>query len=364
MKAQNQAEIKRQNKETLLKLIITRAPISRVDLARETGLTKMAVGNLIAELIEDGIVTESGRYGDGLGRKKVCLELQPLARLLIGLHISRNDLTCFIGDLSGDIFDKRQIRLQDETNETLADKAVSLVDDVIQSVTRDSILAIGISCIGPLDYQTGMILNPPHFFHIANLPLGHILQDAFSLPVFVGNDMDASALAEQYFGHAKSLRDFIYVGITNGIGAGVVSDGKLLCGEQGFSGEIGHVTVDINGPLCSCGNRGCLEHYAAFPDDFSVRTATERQTIWESSCPYLAAGLTTLINLFDPSCIFIGHEAALCGDQAAAQLELKISGKYISAAHKRIPVRMSAFGESAPMSGAIALCVEHIGELL
>lgn len=364
MNAQNQAELKRKNKERLLKLIITRAPISRVDLAHETGLTKMAVGNLIAELIEDGIVTESGRYGDGLGRKKVCLELQPRSRLLIGLYISRSHLTCFIGDLSGDIFEKRRICLQDETNETLVGKAVSLVDDVIQKVAHDSVLAIGISCIGPLDDRTGTILNPPHFFHVANLPLGTVLRDTYSLPVFMGNDMDASALAEQYFGHAKSMRDFIYVGVTNGIGAGVVADGKLLRGERGFSGEIGHVTVDMNGPQCSCGNRGCLEHYAAFPDDFATRTENERQTIWDACYPYLAVGLTTLINLFDPTCIFIGHETALCGHPAAALLESEIAGKYISASHKQIPVRISAFGESAPLIGAIALCVEQIGELL
>ena len=364
MKAQNQAELKRENKERLLKLIITRAPISRVELAHETGLTKMTVSNLIAELIADGIVTESGRYGDGPGRKKVCLGLQRRARLFVGMYISRTHLTCFLGDLSGSVFEKQCIRLQNETNQTLADKAISAVGAILQPADRNTVLAIGISCIGPLEYRTGTILNPPHFFRVADLSLGEILRDTYSLPVLMGNDMDASALAEQYFGHAKSIRDFIYVGVSNGVGAGVVTEGKLLRGERGFSGEIGHVTVDINGPQCSCGNRGCLEQYAAFPDDFAARTQKERQTIWKSSYPYLAAGITTLINLFDTSCIFIGHETALCGRQAAAQLEQEIAGKYISAAQKQIPVRVSAFGENAPLIGAIALCVEHIGELL
>lgn len=364
MKAQNQAEIKRKNKELLLKLIITRAPISRVELAHETGLTKMAVGNLVAELIEDGIVTETGHYGEGPGRKMVCLGLQPRARLFIGLYISRNHLTCFAGDLSGNIFDKQRIRLCNETNETLASKAISMVDTVISTVEREKVLAIGISSIGPLDYQTGIILNPPHFFHVSNLPLGELLHHAFSLPVFMGNDMDAAALAEWYFGDAKSMRDFIYVGVTNGIGAGIVSGAKLLRGERGFSGEIGHVTVDFNGPPCSCGNCGCLEYYAAFPEDFAARPAEDRQTIWEKSYPYLAAGLTTLVNLLDPACIFVGHETALCGENAAAQLEQAIAGRYISAELKKIPVRLSAFGDSSPLIGAIALCVEHIGILL
>ena len=362
MKAQNQTEAKRKNKNNILKLILTGHPISRIELARETGLTKMTVTNLVGELIHEGIVAETGVTNTAAGRKPVQLGIVPGARQVLGIYISRDFISTFLGDFCGSVTLEERVPLKDETNETFLEKLFSQTERIFRAETTKNLCAVGISCIGPLDRKKGVILNPPNFYGIQNLEISKLLKNRYALPVFIDNDMNTSALAEHYFGRAKHKKHFIYLGVARGIGAGVVANGRLQAGERGYSAEIGHVTVDIHGIPCSCGNTGCLELYASFPAEWENMNAERQQEKLKEMCYYLSAGCVTLINLFDPQTIYLGHEIAKCADRAVPLLQKYIGDRYLGSQYKQITVEASAFQDNSPVYGAVALCAEQLLE--
>lgn len=349
MKAQNQVCAKENNRNLIIELLLKKAPISRIELSKITGLSKMTVTNIINELSDDGIIAEVGAENSLLGRKPVALAIKPKSKLFAGLYISRNCIHAVTGDLCGNIYDERKEKTP-ASEEKLIKVIYSLLDEIISKKT----LAIGISAIGPLDLKRRILLNPPNFSGIENVDIGKLLKDRYNLPVYMDKDMNAAAMAESLFGKAKAVSDFIYVGVSNGIGSAIVSESKLCRGESGFGGELGHTSVDINGKKCSCGNIGCLEMYASINKD--------GKNDIEKICRYLSVGLVTLINLFDPSVIYLGHDIADYGDEAAALLESEISSRYISRKSKSIHVEISKFGRRAPIIGSIAAAVYgHIG---
>ena len=244
-------------------------------------------------------------------------------------------------------------------------------------------MGIGISSIGPLNVQDGIILNPPNFHHIQNLSIAEPLAKRYQLPAYLENDMNVSALAEMYFGNGQTANNFIYVGITNGIGAGIIINRKLYNGN-GFGGEIGHTTVDIDGNLCGCGNRGCLETYASVPAALEwakkeyqkqnmempdpswlwlVDAATTGNEICRAAierlCRYLAAALVSTINLFDPECIFIGGDIGFAAEITIPYLNDYVSRCKFSPAECAVPVYPSRFPGNAAFVGTAALVLER-----
>ncbi|MBP3359912.1 MAG: ROK family protein [Clostridia bacterium] len=359
MKAQNQPIAKENNRRLVVKLILMHSPISRMELAGLTGLSKMTITNIVSELIKNEIVEETGSTGSGVGRKKIYLKIKQNSRFFIGLYIARKQLFSFAADLCGNIFCEKHISLCNETNDSLTRKVLDAVENVEKRVDVQKIMGIGVTCIGPLDSEKGIILSPPDFYDVHDLPLVKEIQKRYAYPVVLRNDMDASALAEKYYGAGRTLNNFIYLGISDGIGAGVISNGLLYKGNKGFSGEIGHTCIDINGRRCSCGNTGCLELYAALPADYVSLEYKERALLLDKSCKYLAAGLITLINLFDPSAVFIGHKLAVDGELAAELLQKEINGRYLASEQRRVEIKPTVFSEKSPMVGAAAICMDE-----
>lgn len=141
----------------------------------------------------------------------------------------------------------------DADNASLSEILVSLVEKALHSHGDCFIAGIGIASIGPLDITQKRILYPPNFCSIGNLYIGELLEERFRLPVYLDNDMNASAIAEQFYGVGKTADTLAYVGFGSGVGAGIMIHGKLLHGSAGFAGEIGHISINPQGPPCSCG---------------------------------------------------------------------------------------------------------------
>ena len=353
MRAQNQLVAKLNNKNVITELLIRKAPISRIELSKITGLSKMTVTNIVNELADEGIIKTLGAEDTALGRKPIALAIKPESRNFLGIYISRNHINAMSGDLSGKLNVHKRIRTPHSADELI--KSIFLMIDELVSNTKN-ISGIGVSSIGPVDYKKGVILNPPNFHGIKNLAIKELLEKRYNLPVYLDKDTNASALAEWLFGKARDVSDYVYLGVTKGIGAAVISEDTLYRGANGFGGEIGHITVDLNGKRCSCGNIGCLEMYASIDDD--------ENTDIRQKCRYLAAGVTALINLFDPSVIYLGHEIAKYGDDVAKMLQEEINSRYLTSDIKKIGVEISAFGEKAPVYGAFSLAVcGYIGKI-
>ena len=265
----NSLRTKNRNRGIVLRLIAGKQ-LSRADITKKIGLTKMAITKIVGELIEDGYIVEGkGESAPGVGRAPTFLEISDQSPVSLGLYISRNELAVIVCSFRLDRLFSESIPLKNESKSSLEEKIFSLCDKALrftaEAFPERKFLGIGVSAVGPLDPSTGVILDPTNFYGITDYPVAELLADRYHLPVSLENDMNAAAIAEHFYGIGRVTDSFMYMGITNGIGAGIILDGrpcKLGCKSVG---EIGHMSIQCEGPVCSCGNRGCLEVYANIP---------------------------------------------------------------------------------------------------
>ncbi len=399
----NSQDIKQKNRFLILKLIAVNKGISRVDIARITGLSKMTVGNLVTELIEDGFVIEQtykelkkqnliGSLGNGSGRKPIMLTLSPQSPCICGMLIKRKLCQVILGDIGGNIIEQISY---DYT--TLADGNM-LIDMLCSGFkeiairTDRKIIAVSIASLGPVDSSKGIILNPPYFYNIENLEIQSILERKIGLPVFLVNDANAGALAEKLYGVGKNIANFAYLHIMNGIGAGFILKNALYNGDTGQSGEIGHTSINFAGPLCDCGNRGCLELYANldnmrrkieelkqfYPESqISKKTdptwreivdlANEKDIlafeVLEEFCSYISYALINTLKLLNISAIIIGYDSSNKGYIIEEIVHAKLSKSLKFVNFGKIEVLHSMFNGDAPLIGAIAFVADKIFSL-
>ena len=374
----NSRHIKFINKGLLLELICTRDKVSRIDLSKITGLTKMAVSNIINEMISEGIVVESmSAHNSNTGRNPIILDISKNAPKILGLKISRDGCSAVLSDMKLKVLSKKEIRFSNETTNSIMSKVYNALDAVMPE--DRNLFGIGISCIGPLDTKSGDILNPPNFFGIESLPLGRLISERYGLEVYIDNDMNSAAIAEKLFGNGRCYNNFIYVGISNGIGSGIISDGSLFQDNSGFVGELGHVSIKFDGELCACGGRGCLERYAdvralekAYEERSGIRLSFQEMClarenaaaagIFEDMVNKLACALIGQVNMLNPEAIFLGHEAALLPEKYINMLESRINSGKLSKDYCRVIVDKSFFKTEAPLYGSLCCVINKIFE--
>lgn len=391
----NLSDVKARNRNLILKLIATQEQVSRADLSRMTGLTKTTLGNIVADLMAQNIICEQPDYSPdavaAVGRRPILLDISPFSPCIMGMLIKRGLCTAILSDLKGHILDQINYEYQGNLSaQKLIDILMMLYSQLSPRHQRP-IAAIGIASIGPVDTIAQKIVNPPNFFGIHNLPIAGIIHSRTGLPTFLINDSNAGALAEKLYGKAKSLSNFIYLHIMNGIGAGYILDGKIYNGDIGQSGEVGHTSINFSGPICDCGNAGCLELYANIDNMNrkirSLRNVYPKTTLlpagkesftWreivdaaakmdyfataalEDFCEYVSYAMVNVVNLLDIEHIILGYDAAPSTKILEKILQDKLNTKALSAKYRKIVVEKSAFGGDAPLIGAIALVADMI----
>lgn len=373
-------DIKGTNRTLILKHICTSKGISRIELAKLTGLTKMTLTNITNELIGAGFICETDEpecetVSNSVGRRPISLTIAPDSPVAAGVWVSRDFCGGVLTDLKANILAQKKIPLSEEDdNASLLEKIVSCARHLCLQTER-RILGIGICSLGPLNLAQGIILKPTNFHGIANVPVCETVSAELGIPAFLEKDMNASALAERYFGKGRAISNFIYLGITNGIGAGIISSGELFHGGSGFSGEFGHTSIDYGGIRCHCGNNGCIECYASIPGILgrSPRPAAELGdliALAQSSdcareyladiCAKLATALVNIANLLDPSAIIIGHEGYYFSDAMLRTIESALNQRILASGYKKIRVIRSAFGDSSPLVGAATVVMDSV----
>lgn len=389
----NIQNVKFQNRLLVLRHIAMHKGIARVDMARITGLSKMTVGNIVNELITAGLAEETAQLPDfaASGRKPVFLTLSANSPCICGMLIKRGLCQIILSDMGGNIFLKEDYpyaALHSPQN------LLTILDSLFQKCKKSAsrrILAIGIACVGPLDSTRGLILKPPYFYDIENLPIVSLIQEMTGLPAFLVNDATAGALSEKIFGLGKTISNFAYLHIMNGIGAGLVLNHTLYDGDFGQSGEIGHTSINFNGPLCACGNRGCLDLYANLehmqarirelavlypdsslanspaPDWNQIVTAGNHRdalalNVLEEFCSYIAYSLTNTLNLLNLSTVIVGYPSNHDGSIIEELLSHKLNTLAMSARYQPVSVVHSSFDDNAPLVGSAALVADKIFE--
>ena len=384
----NNTHLKYRNRGIVLRLIANE-DLSRIDITKRMGLTRMAITNIVSELIAEGYVVE-GKTDENaqVGRNPILLDVAPASPLVAGVCIARNSLFAILTDIRLTALYIDEIPLQDESEASLKEKLCLILDRLFafrdEKMPARKILGIGVSAPGPLDPKNGVLLNPQDFFFIENLPLKDFLEERYRMPVFTENDMNAAALAELLRGSAQNCGNFLYLGVTTGIGAGIVVDHRLYGRDSISVGEIGHMCINFNGPTCSCGNKGCLETYATIPiimerlkeasgkenialTDFEELSEDEAcHKVFMDVAGKLAHALINAVNLLDPECVVIGHEGVFLPEKYLKEIQHRIEKRILATGYKSVPVYPSAFSLGAPVYGSAAMVLNHLfeGELI
>jgi N-acetylglucosamine repressor len=254
------AKTRAHNERLILGTIYDHGPISRAEVARWTGLTRTTVSDVVSGLLQEGLAREIGRGPSTGGKAPIMLEVTDDARHLIGLDLGEKVFRGAIVNLRGEIVRAIEVPFDDRDGGDALARVYSLVDHLLAASDR-AILGIGIGTAGLIDTTVGTVLQAVNL-DWRDVPLGILLRRYTSLPVYVANDSQATALAEHVFGRPRTS-NLVVVKVGTGIGAGLILDGSLFQGDGFGAGEIGHVTVRPNGLECRCGRLGCLETVAS-----------------------------------------------------------------------------------------------------
>jgi glucokinase-like ROK family protein len=255
-------QTKQHNRDLVLNTIFDHETVSRAEIARVTKLTRATVSDMVTNLVEEGLVEEVG-YGESIGGKApILLSLIADARFLIGLNLAQDKFIGSVVNLRGEIKETVEFPVDESDGE----RALQLIYKILDQITGSEwnpIVGIGIGTPGLVNTREGIVVNAVNL-DWQDLPLAHLLESRYNLPVTVLNDSQATAIGEFVYGNDhRSEGNLVVVSVKHGIGAGILINGSLFQGDGGGAGEIGHVVVQEDGILCRCGKRGCLETIAS-----------------------------------------------------------------------------------------------------
>jgi predicted NBD/HSP70 family sugar kinase len=228
------------------------------------------------------------------------------------------------------------------------------------------ILGIGVAVVGQVDIRSSVLVATSDFYGITDWDIKSVIENKFSFPVYVINDMNAASLAESFYGAARGMTDFIYLGITQGIGAGIIINDQLLEGRRGFAGEIGHISINNKGKKCSCGNIGCIELYLSVPALLkSSKTETWDQFLQmnerDVTNPHLkrlindlSIVLINIINIFEPQAVIIGHEGAFLNSYCFDKLQIRVDEQTLARKLEKVNILPSMLGNNVSCLSAPA----------
>lgn len=372
--------------------------ISRTDIARLTDWSRPKVTAVTGRMIERGFLVEVGEGDSQGGRRPRLLMLNGQLGYVVGVDVGATSIDLALADFNARVLSRENgpANVLDEPSLLLGEVKRRLLDMVRrQGLRPEQILGVGIGVPGPVDFARGVLVAPPLMPAWENFPIRDYFRDLFpGAFVSVDNDVNMMALGELRVGAGKGVENFIFVKIGTGIGAGVICHGMVHRGSTGSAGDIGHICADRSGPMCRCGNIGCLEMMAGGPaiaaraveaaqngssailakkleanngvlraEDVGTaaregdRSANE---IIRSSGHMVGDVLAGLVNFFNPSLILIGGGVANIGNNLLSSIRQAVLRRSTALATRELSITYSPVGREAGVTGAIHLALDHV----
>lgn len=376
------------NRATVLQYLKRNGVCSRAELAKETGLTQASISKIISSLIDCDIVQEIGPISGELGRRSKGIVLNAGKYKVIGVKISRRSFSVGIFDIGGNDYGTSTESIEPGTpvQESIA-KIRMTIENRVDS-TPD-IMAVGVAVPGPYLKKEGRIAMMSETSGWEDISLYDAFSKIRELPVFIEHDANSAAIAEWWFGKQKCGEGvMVYLLADEGIGAGIVVDGRIFTGAQGIAGEIGHISLDVHGTRCACGNYGCLEtfcsslafvrdtkalllehpksvlnrYYRLTADDIfdAAREGDELAvSMVRRAGRYLGYGVVTLINVCDPSTIVIGNVMSHGGQLLLEEIKAVAKERVLPDVYENLSIRLSEFRIDPILYGAAALATDR-----
>lgn len=253
-----------QNKNMVLDLIRKHRSIYRAELARITGLSMPTIMSITDELVESGLVRDAGKGISSGGKPPMLMEIIPDSHLFLGVDISGAMYKGTILNLQGDVVYSKSLEKEDRPEGEIVDCIRQFVDTLLEESKIDitKLSGMGLGIPGLVDTEKGTVINSIDY-DLKNEDLRTPLRQIYNLPVFIENSSKVMAIGEKWFGAGADCDDFALVTVGRGIGAALFINGEIYQGHNSMSGELGHMVINPNGPICKCGRRGCLEAMAS-----------------------------------------------------------------------------------------------------
>ncbi|MHA4773791.1 ROK family protein [Streptomyces sp. MSC1_001] len=384
-------DIRRLNRFEVLRRFYAGADaVSRQDLAAATGLSFATVANLTSELLEAGVLVEAGHEDSSGGRPRARLAVNADRGALIGVDIAETSVQAELFDLALDVRHSvaRPLPPGDVRPADVVEQLTGCVEELLRvsAVPRARVLGVGVSVPGMVEREGGVSSFSPYWsWH--EVPLRALLDERLGLPLRLDNPLRASTVAELWFGAGREVDDLVVLTLRAGVGAGIAIGGQLYRGFTNSAGEWGHTCLEIDGRLCTCGNRGCVEAYvstrgiaqtwrelapgdkrAAGTDDAATvaalaRAADDRDPtaveVIDRTGRYLGAAMANLVNLLNPRVLVLGNQVVdLLGERLLGATYEAVTRHALPLPHRAASLRRSAVPHNAVTRGAAALALE------
>jgi predicted NBD/HSP70 family sugar kinase len=378
------ASLREANRKRVIDALRERGLASRAELARITGLSRSTVSTIVGDLLASGLAGERDGQPDGethAGRPPVMVSLNSSAGLALGIDFGHRHLRVAVSDLSHTVLAEtwRELDVDHSADEGL-DAAVEFVDQVLDEagVDRARVIGVGMGLPAPIDRATGTVQAASIFPGWVGVDAAAEASSRLGMPVEVENDANLGALAELVWGAAKGKSEVAYIKVSSGIGAGLISAGRIQHGVGGTAGEIGHTVIAEGGPVCRCGNRGCLETLASSRAIAELLSASRGEVISPRRVLEFAASgdaaaerligdagravgiaVANLCNLLNPECVIVGGDLSVAGEMLLGPMREAVSRNAIPSASDDLEILAGVLGERAELLGALALVMQE-----
>lgn len=384
-------DVRRANRSAVLRLIYQSQSMSRQEVGSYSGLSSGSVTNVVVELLQEGIVLESGMEASQGGRPRSILTMNPSYGYFIGVEVGDTLIRIELFDLT---FHKLGTAVSPLVlSENQPEQIVEHIDRGVQAVlaeanvAQEHVIGIGVSVGGVVEQGEQQYAYIPSWGW-KGVPLATLLENRFHIPIYLENAAKVMAQAEHLFGVGRGYDHIAVLLVETGIGAGIIADGSLYRGASNSAGEWGHTKIEIEGRLCRCGSRGCLEAYAGAPGIIARLRETASQNVLlrkndqerelasivasarngdlaarqvlKDTAQYLGAGIANVINLFNPQFIVLGGWAGLqIGEFILPDLRQFIERYALNQPFAVTKIGLSQLGQDATAMGAATIVLEH-----
>lgn len=390
--------IKKINSKNILNIIRKKGPISRSEIAEITGLTPATITNITSELIDNNLIVE-GEAGDSSGgRKPIMLRIRCDYYRVIGIYLGSRKIKIIASDLMANTKYKKEIPY-DKSGIT-PDEAMSILEKEIIEINSKyqakgkKVVGIGIGIHGLVNSNKGISVFAPNLGW-RNINIVETLEKAVNIPVYIDNNTRTMGLGERWFGTGKNVSSFFCLNVEYGLGGSLFIDDQSFSGASFGAGEIGHTTVDVNGELCSCGNRGCLETIASVKaltrmaflgyeenrnsqifdgkeinsiDDIETDKIFEAARLGDEFAVTLikrigeniGIGIANIINTFNPELVIINGGIISTGEILLSSIVETVRKKGFMSSVNATEIVLSKLGNVAYLKGAVVLATQHI----
>ncbi len=374
----SQTSLREANRGRIVDAVKKHGGLTQVELAGATGLSPATVSNIVKELSESGVLSTSKSMRSG--RRAQYVTLAHASGLVCGIHFSQRQLRVALADASLTVVSEHEMPLaRDHRSDNEIRRVGMLLADMLETVSadRDELLAVGVAISAPMDAASGMVARPGIMRGWEGIPIGEAVERALRVPVFVDNSSNLSALAEHRLGALRGQHDAMYIEVGDGIGAGIVVGGHAYRGASGSAGEFGHMVIVENGPLCRCGNLGCLEAIAGGDaiverlkarysglklgdvivramsgDDVCIRAIAEAGA-------HIGVAASNVSSMFDPARLVVGGQLARAGELLLGPIRQVIDRSLASRLAPPPEIVAGQLGARAALMGSLGLAADH-----